>query len=203
MGKNNLIITIGRQYGSGGIEVGRRLSELLNIPCYDKELAERAAQKSTINEKFFREYDEKIIRSLYYFGADEYDATIMPQSQELFQAQAEAIRSIAEDESCIFIGRCADLVLRDFPNCINVFLHASREYRIKRMIEVYGVPMGEVDSIMNKIDKQRQKYHNVFSDKKWNDISIYHLTVDSGWLGMEKTAKLIYDYAKLVVPGDA
>ncbi len=71
------------------------------------------------------------------------------------------------------------------------------------MIEVYGVPMGEVDSIMNKIDKQRQKYHNVFSDKKWNDISIYHLTVDSGWLGMEKTAKLIYDYAKLVVPGDA
>ncbi|NCA92971.1 cytidylate kinase-like family protein [bacterium] len=197
MAKDNLIITIGRQYGSGGIEIGRRLSEMLGIPCYDKELAERAAKESKINEKFFREYDEKIIRSLYYFGADEYDATIMPQSQELFRAQAAAIRAIAESESCIFIGRCADLILRDFPNCINVFLHSSRELRIKRMIDVYGVPEGEVDYIMEKIDKQRQKYHNIFSDKKWNDISIYSLAVDSGRLGMEKTAKLISDYIKL------
>lgn len=197
MSKDNLIITIGRQYGSGGIEVGRRLSEMLNIPCYDKELAERAAKESKINEKFFREYDEKIIRSLYYFGADEYDATRMPQSKDLFQAQASAIRSIAESESCIFIGRCADLILRDFPNCINIFLHASKEDRIKRMVEVYGVPTSDVDSVMERIDKQRQKYHNVFSDKKWNDISIYHLTIDSGRLGMEKTAKLIYEYIKL------
>ncbi|MGI6751514.1 MAG: AAA family ATPase [Anaerovoracaceae bacterium] len=202
MGKDNLIITIGRQYGSGGIEVGRRLSEILKIPCYDKELAERAARESKINEKFFREYDEKIIRSLYYFGADEYDATIMPQSQELFRAQASAIRSIAEEESCIFIGRCADLILRDFPNCINVFLHSNRPDRIKRMVEVYGVPEEEVDSIMDKIDKQRQKYHNVFSDKKWNDISIYHLSINSGKLGMEKTAKLIHEYIKLYMDKD-
>ena len=137
------------------------------------------------------------IRDRYYFGADEYDATRMPQSKDLFQAQASAIRSIAESESCIFIGRCADLILRDFPNCINIFLHASKEDRIKRMVEVYGVPTSDVDSVMERIDKQRQKYHNVFSDKKWNDISIYHLTIDSGRLGMEKTAKLIYEYIKL------
>lgn len=198
MGKDNLIITIGRQYGSGGMEVGRLLSEMLNIPCYGKELAKRAAQESSIDEKFFIEYDEKVIRSLYYFGAGEYNAMHMPQSGDLFRAQKSAIRSIAESESCVFIGRCADLILQDFPNCINVFLHASREFRAQRLVEVYGVPADQVESSMNRIDKQRQKYNDVFSDKKWNDVSIYHLTIDSGRLGMEKTAKLICDYVDLV-----
>lgn len=194
---NHLIITIGRQYGSGGIEIGRRLSEKLSIPCYDKDLFAQAAKESGIAEEFFHTYDEKLIHAMYYFGADEYDALTLPRSQDLFRAQSKVILDIAERESCIFIGRCAGHVLRDHPNCINIFLHGSEEARIKRIIEAYGVPAANVVERMNKIDKQRGRYYNSFSGKKWNDVTGYHLSIDTGRIGMDKTLELILNYIDL------
>ena len=195
--KDNLILTIGRQYVSGGLEIGRLLSEKLGIPCYDKELVTKAAKGSYISEEFFNEFDEKIIRTMYYFGADEYDAAHLPRNTELFRIQADTIRNLAEESSCIFIGRCADVVLRDFPGCINVFLHASKEYRAERIMRLHALNRKAALDMMNKIDKQRNRYYNAFSEKKWNDVSSYDLVLDSGKLGSEKTAQLICDYIKL------
>jgi cytidylate kinase len=194
---NNLIITIGREYGAGGLEVGRRLSEKLSIPFFDKELLTKAAKTSGIAEEFFHSYDEKVISGMYYFGANEYDSITLPRSHQLFEAQSKVMRKIATEKSCIFIGRCADYVLRDFPNCKNFFLHGSKEARAKRMTDVYTIPQSEVYTIMNKIDKQRSRYYNYMTDKKWNAVNSYHLSIDTGQIGIDKTVKLILNYIEL------
>jgi CMP/dCMP kinase len=194
---SELIITIGRQYGAGGIEVGRRLSKKLSIPFYDKELLTKAAKDSGIAEQFFHTYDEKVINALFYFGANEYDPVTLPRSQQLFAAQSKAILNLASQGSCIFIGRCADYVLRDFRNCVNVFLMADPEVRAKRMVEVFGIDSSKVKALVTETDRQRSRYYESITDKKWNDVFNYHLAIDSGRIGIERTVDMILNYIKV------
>lgn len=193
---NQLIITIGRQYGAGGIEVARRLSRKLSIPFYDKELLTQAAKESGIAEQFFHTYDEKVINTLFYFSASEYDPVTMPRSQQLFSAQSKTILNLASKGSCIFIGRCADYVLRDFSNCVNIFLIADPELRAKRMVEVFGIDSSKVADLLTETDKQRGRYYESITDKKWNDLLNYNLVIDSLRIGIDRTVDLILSYIK-------
>jgi CMP/dCMP kinase len=193
---SQLIITIGRQYGAGGIEVARRLSRKLSIPFYDKELLTQAAKESGIAEQFFHTYDEKVINTLFYFSANEYDPVTMPRSQQLFSAQSRTILNLASKGSCIFIGRCADYVLRDFSNCVNVFLIADPEIRAKRMVEVFGIDNAKVSDLLTETDKQRGRYYESITDRKWNDLLNYNLVIDSGRIGIDRTVDLILSYIK-------
>lgn len=195
--ENNLIITIGRQYGAGGLEVGKKLSERLSIPFYDKELLTKAAKESGIDEEFFHTYDEKLISAMYYFGWDEYDSIAMPRNRQLFMAQYKVIQEIASKGPSIFIGRCADYVLREHPNCLNLFLHADKDIRAKRVIEIYDVPESEVYTVIQKMDKQRRRYYNSITDKKWNHVDSYHLIIDTGRIGIGKTVEMIANYIEL------
>lgn len=190
---DKLIITIGRQYGSGGREVGRALAKSLNIKCYDKELLAIVAKESGFSEAILESYDEKAVNNFYYFQAGIYSATQLPLHHQLFIAQLNTIKEISERESCVFIGRCADYVLSDHPNCVNVFIKSDKDSRMKRAIEDYGIAEKDAKKVIHKIDKQREAYYNFYAAKKWGDLANYHLSIDSS-IGIENTAKLIENY---------
>ena len=167
-----IIITIGRQFGSGGREIGKQVAEKLGIPFYDKELLALAAEKSGMNPELFEHNDEQPINSLLYsLSVNPYamnhiaGPAHMPIPQKLFLAQFDTIKSLAEKESCVFVGRCADYVLRDNPDCFNVFIHAPLEKRVE--------------------------YYNSYSERKWGAADHYHLSFDSSRLSREKAVGLI------------
>lgn len=200
-----IIITIGRQYGSAGREIGFRIAEKLGIKCYDKEILSVAAKESGLCEKIFEAHDEKPTKSfLYTLVMDSYSMGYaptgyvdMPIGHKIFLAQFDAIKNIAQNESCVFVGRCADYALEGDPDLFSVFIHGTMENRIKRVMEKTGVN-SETDAkdIINKTDKKRAAYYNSYSNKKWGEAKTYNLSIDSGVLGIEGTADLIVDIVR-------
>ena len=190
---DNLVITIGRQYGSGGREVGKALAKALGIPCYDKELLAEVAKESGFSESVLENYDEKSVNSFYYFQTGMYSTTQLPLHHQLFIAQLNTIKDIAQRESCVFIGRCADYVLSEHNNCVNVFVHSSEENRIRKAINDYGLDKKVAKKSIHKIDKQREAYYNFYSTNKWAELSNYHLCIDSQ-IGIDNTVKVIQEY---------
>lgn len=204
----NIVITIGRQYGSGGRDIGELLAKELNIPFYNKDLLTMAAKNSGLCEEIVEMYDEKPTSSLLYCivsGAYN-NSQSLPINHKLFLAQFETIRKIAAEGSCVIIGRCADYALEDMPNCLNIFIHSDMDKRIERAINNYGIDKNKAKSILTKKDKQRATYYNFYSSKKWGDGANYHLIVDSGKLGIENTVKVIKNfvdvYKSSVIPKD-
>lgn len=196
MGK--IIITIGRQYGSGGKEIGERLAKEFGIPFYDKELLTEAAKKSGICKEMFESHDEKPTNSfLYSLVVGSYASGTTPMNHKLFLAQFETIKEIAEKGSCVILGRCADYALEDYPETINVFIHADMQTRMERGIKEYGLDTDKAEDIITKTDKQRGSYYNFYSGKKWADASSYDLSINSGKLGIEHSVKLIKDFVEL------
>lgn len=191
-------ITIGRQYGSGGKEIGLRLGELLGFRVYDSDLLLMAAQKSGMHPEPLRRVEERATNSLLYtlaigsslHGA-QYFGIDMPINDQLFITQTEIIKNAAEEENCIFIGRCADYVLRNHPHCINIFVHADKEKRIDRVCCEKNVSRDEAGALITKTDKRRAGYYNFYTGKKWGRSENYHLCVDSALLGVEGTAQMI------------
>ena len=184
------IITVGRQYGSGGRFVARMLAEKLNIPFYDKELLTEASKDSGICEEVLESYDEKHSRNLLFSlisGTPRADASTMymdmPLNHRIFLAQFDTIRRIADQGPCVIVGRCADYVLRDHPNVINVFIKASTEDRIKRIIQYNNADPMKAEEILKKADRQRSSYYNYYATGAWGDVNNYHLCLDSGALG--------------------
>lgn len=199
--KNHTIITIGRQYGSGGREIGERLAEALSVPYYDRKLLNVAAQKSGMCEEIFETHDEKPTNSfLYSLVAGTYGENALPLNHKLFLAQFEAIRSIAEEGPCVIIGRCADYALEDNPNLINFFIHADIKERVKRAVEQYGVAPEKAQETVIKTDKKRASYYNFYSSRKWGNVDNYHLTIDSSKLGIDNTIKVLLEYVKAKSP---
>ncbi|MEA4971694.1 MAG: cytidylate kinase-like family protein [Candidatus Metalachnospira sp.] len=193
MGKDRVIITIGRQYGSGGLEIGRRLAKAFNIDIYDKELLTLAAKQSGFNEDVLKENDEKhngsFLYSLVmgtYTGGDN-----LPLNHKLFLAQFDTIKKLAEEKSCVIIGRCADYALEYNPNCLKVFIHADIDTRIRRAIDEYGVNPDKVEEIIKKIDKQRENYYNFYTGKKWGSMGNYDITLNSTYAGIDGSVKVI------------
>jgi cytidylate kinase len=192
------IITIGRQYGSGGRYIASMLSERMGIPYYDKELLAEASKDSGINQQVLEDYDEKHTKGLLFGlmgstprgeGGSMY--LDMPLNHKIFLAQFDTIRRLADEGPCILVGRCADYVLRDHENLLNVFIRASAEDRMKRIIEYNQVDPSKAEEILRKTDKQRAAYYNYYATGGWGDVNNYHLCLDSGVLGYDGCVDII------------
>ena len=203
--KYDPIITVGRQYGSGGRYVAKLVAEKLGIPYYDKELLAEASKESGICKEVLEEYDEKNTRSLLFSlisgvqGRNDSAGLYMdmPLNHKIFLAQFDAIRRIADEGPCVIVGRCADYVLRDHPNVLNVFVKASKEKRIERVIKYKGADPMKAEEILKKADKQRASYYNYYATGTWGDVNNYDLCVDTGTLGVEGCAELILQAVKI------
>ncbi|HIS27671.1 MAG TPA: cytidylate kinase-like family protein [Candidatus Pullilachnospira intestinigallinarum] len=193
------VITIGRQYGSAGRQIGRALAEELGVKCYDKELLDRAAKDSGMCQELFENHDEKptnsflysLVMDTYSFGYSSSAFSDMPINQKVFLAQFETIKKIASEGPCIMIGRCADYALADFENCLSVFIHASMETRIRRIAKLYDLTDAKAKDKIQKADKKRSSYYNYYTSKKWGDVDSYDLSIDSGKMGIDGTIELI------------
>lgn len=192
-----MIITLGRQFGSGGREVGKRLAKALDIPFYDKELLSVAAKESGISEELFESNDEKPTNSLLYALAMGNYSSEMPLNHRIFLAQFDAIKKIASEGPCVIVGRCADYALRDYANCVSVFVHAPLEKRIERAITVYNVPERLAQGTISRTDRQRANYYNFYTNKKWGNVDNYELAVDSGSVGLDGAVEIIKAFALL------
>lgn len=193
--KHNLVVTIGRQYGSGGREVGRRLAKLLNIDYYDKELITEASRMSGICSEILEQKDEKTPGSFSHafsvgFGFTQGGLT----PENIFKIQSDAIIEIAEKSPCVIVGRSADYVLRNNPCCFNIFILAPEEDCVNRIMERSDVPRKKAVEMRHKTNKNRSSYYNFYTNKKWGGSESYHLTIDSSLLGLDGTAEFLYDF---------
>ena len=192
------IITIGRQFGSGGRVIGKELAKRLGFDYYDKELLNEAARESGLDCSCFEEADEKELFSIpniltsnwFSFGLNDGSMS----SEYIFKCQSEVIQMIAEKGNCVLVGRCADYVLRDMPNCLNIFLHAPLEARIQRVMARDKISEKEATNIVKRHDKQRSSYYNFFTDKTWGDGKSYHFSIDSSLLGISETCDIICSF---------
>ena len=193
------IITISRQYGSGGHEVGERLAKKLNIPLLDKELIAMAAKQSGLSEEVFERADEKASSSLLYsmvmgnytFGSRITGINEMPINDKLFILQSDIIKKSAAEGPCVIIGRCGDYILRDFENVFRVFIHADKSARVQRIVGKGLCEEKKAEDFIAKRDKQRANYYNFYSNKRWDDLSNYHLTIDSSKFEIDQIVDLI------------
>ena len=201
--KENYIITIGRQLGSGGREIGKKLSVNLDISFYDKELIRIASKESGLNEELFERADEKKRFSLFGgllglqdSATNETWLNYYLTNETLFKIQSDVIRSLAEKGSSVFVGRCADNVLKDNPCCLNVFISADIDERVKRVSEIQKIPGNKARECIEKTDRKRARYYNYFSNKTWGAAESYHLCVNSSVLGIDETVTFISQFAE-------
>lgn len=205
MKDKSTIITIGRQFGSAGREIGTVLAKDYGITLYDKEMLKRAAKESGICEELFERHDEKPTNSfLYSLVMDTYSLgystgayTDMPINYKVFLAQFDAIKKITDEGSCILVGRCADYALSDYENAIHIFIYADLEARIRRIARIYNLSDAKAKELILKTDKKRASYYNYYTNKTWGDAKGYDLCINSSKLGVEGTAKAIEEYIKV------
>ena len=196
-----MIITIGREYGSGGREIGELVAKKLGVPFYDKQILTRAAQKSGLCEEVMEHHDEKASLGGIFVGAGANMAGAhaglqMPLNQRVFLAQFEAINTIAAEGDCVIVGRCADYVLKDMSNMVHVFLYASEEKRIERIMRVENVDRSATRELIRKTDKQRKSYYNFFADGNWGLRSNYDLMLRTDDRTPEEVADTIIAFAR-------
>lgn len=202
---NRVIITIGRQFGSGGHEIGEKLSKVLEIPFYDKELIETAAKESGMHTEVVRNIDETASNSLLYslstgafiMGGRYSPLSDAPINDKLFFAQSDMIRRFATEGSCIIVGRCADYVLRERKDVFHVFIHAPKEDRIKRIMKLHNLSESKAKDRIKSVDKKRAVYYNYYSDHKWGDLQCYDLSINSSYLGVDQTVDVLAAAAKV------
>ncbi len=198
----NTIITIGRQFGSGGREIGKLLATSLNIPFYDKDLITRAAKESGYCKELIETHDERptnsflynLVMDTYSFGYTAAGMVDMPISQKVFLAQFDTIRKIADEGSCVIVGRCADYALAEYNNHVSVFINSNMDVRINRIMDKYDLTTSKAKDMIVRRDKQRQSYYNYYSSGKWGYSDTYHLCINSGVLGIEGTAEFLKQY---------
>lgn len=196
---SNLIITIGRQFGSGGRQVGKKLAEELGINYYDKEILNVAAKESGLCQTLFENHDEKptssflysLVMDTYSMGYNSGSYLDMPLNHKVFLAQFDAIKKLAERESCVIVGRCADYALEEFDNVFHVFIHADKDFRVKNVMEYDSVTETKARDLVSKNDKQRASYYNYYTSKKWGDAKGYDLCLNSALLGVDGCVELI------------
>lgn len=197
---NNTVITIGRQFGSGGRAIGRLVAEKLGIPFYDKEIIKHIAQESGLSHEILDDYDEKPTNSFLYslsLGAYTYGNSItgipeMPMSDKIFVIQSDVIKNLAKQGPCVIVGRCAESILKDEADYLSVFIHADFDSRIRRVAEYDNISHDEAAERIRKTDKKRASYHNYYSELKWGSATSYDLCINSK-IGIENAAKLIVD----------
>ena len=199
----HVVITIARQYGSGGKTVGEMLAKELGIPCYGNNLLQMASEESGIGEHLFVQQDEKLQNSpILRMTTDVYkDGELIPpessdfvSAKNLFNYQAKVMKRLAETESCVIIGRAADFVLKDYENVVSVFVHANEEFNLARAMERNSMTEAEMKKFIAKTDKYRADYYKHYTGREWTDARNYDLCLDSGKLGFEKCVEEIKAY---------
>ncbi len=188
------IITIGREYGSGGRFIGQKLAEKLGIKFYDQDLINKAAEESGLSMAVFKNFDEK--RDSIFASTTSMYSYDISLGQRVFLAQFDTIKKIAEEsESCVIVGRCADYVLRDNPNLVSVFICAPVEDKIERAIKYYGVNPAKAPNIIIKMDKKRKSYYNFYTDREWGKARTYDICINSK-IGIDESVNAIVAYIK-------
>ena len=201
----NIVVTIARQYGSGGKTVGEMYAKELGIPCYGMNLLKMASEESGINEQLFMQFDEKLRSNLLLrMTTDLYDGKVIPpghkdfvSAKNLFNWQAEVIKRLAKSETCVIIGRTADFVLKDYPNVVSVFVHASPEFNLARAMERNSMTTAEMEKFIASTDKYRSDFYKHYTGREWTDARNYDLCLNSGKLGFEKCVEEIKAYIKV------
>lgn len=196
----NTIITIGRQFGSGGHEIGELLAKKLGIPFYDRNLVKMAAEELHITEEQAELEDEKKLMSIvsnYNLAMGGYNDFMTnaefyaPVGRDLYAVQSAIIKKLAQKGSCVIVGRCADYVLKDYPGCINVFICASKEDRKNRVMDKYHLSERKAAEKMKKIDRERKYYYETYSGKEWGSIQSHQILMNSSLLGKEKIVEYL------------
>ena len=196
--RSDVIVTIGRTFGSGGSEIGKKVAEKLEIPFYDKELLEIQARQSTTNLEKLEKYDEKRASGfLYSMAFNPYTGDAMPLDMVLQDIQTRAIEAVAAHGSCVIIGRRANKILRPNYDTLDVFVSAPIEKRIARISEKDGLSEKESRDKIQKMDRTRRAYFNSYGDGDWGEAANYHLCIDSGDLGIDNAVEMILYYLKL------
>lgn len=185
--KDNLIITISRQKGSGGHYVGELLAKKMGIKCYDEELIIETAKVSGMSENYVTKHDEKPAHNIIYFAGQ-------PVPMHLYMEQSKVIRDIAARESCVFVGRCADYVLRDFNNVINVFVTAPLGARIDRVCKREGISVTEAEKKITRIDKERSSYYHFYSQQRLGNCANYQICLDTSRISIDDAVEMIEEY---------
>ena len=199
------IITVARETGSGGHNVTRRLSEALGIPYYDRDLLRKASEVSGIHERLFGAADERIgLREMLSAAEKVYTGEILPpdsddyiSTRNLFSFQAKIIKELASKESCVIIGRCADYILRDYPNVVSVFVHADKKFCLDRAMERHSMDEKEMQKYIDKTDKYRGDFYRYHTGHEWADARNYDLCLNSGKLGFRKCVEEIKSYIRI------
>jgi cytidylate kinase len=193
-----MIITIGRQFGSGGHEIGAKLAKTLNFDFFDKEIISETSKLSGFSRKFVESYDEKRTGSLLYslvMGNNSYGQ--LPIGVQANLTQFDAMKKLAEGKNCIIVGRCADYVFRNAEDLVNIFIHAGMDWRTERVSKLYGITENKAREMIQKNDKSRKSYYNYYTDKMWGEAANYHIAIDSGAIGVEHAVKFIEKYVRL------
>mgnify|MGYP004599301777 FL=1 len=198
----NKVITISRQYGSGGREVGQKLAEHYGIPFYDNELITRAAKESGFAEETFARAEDKATNSLLYslamginvYGNQDFGFSGLSLDDRIFLAQSDVIRKVAEEGPCVIVGRCADYVLKEYDNVFNLFVEAGMDFRLKRAVESYGIDPKKAGEVIVKRDKSRANYYNYHVGEKWTNLTNYDLVVRSDLMGIDRAVECVKTY---------
>lgn len=199
---DKIIINVGRQLGSGGHDIGRMLALDFGAKYYDRELLNLAAKESGFSEKVFEQNDERkgFFKGLFNMGSPHVNSGSVYKSsvsqESLFQFQSDAIIKAASEGSCVFVGRCADYVLRDFPNAVNIFITASMSYRVEQIMNKQHLDEAAAKAFIEKRESQRAEYYNYYTGKKWGHAASYDLCIDSSILGIMETEKIIAEFIR-------
>ena len=196
MAEKKYIVTITRQFGSLGRPIAREMSEILGIEYYDRDIVEATSKKMNLPVSKISEHEETYSTSLFSMllplGSDS-----IAKQDEIYNVQKEVIREMAEKESCIIVGRCADYALEDNENLLSVFIHADLDARIRRIARIYDLTDAKAKDMIMKTDKKRASYYNYYSNKKWGSAESYHMSLDSSVLGIDGTAEAIEKLVEL------
>ncbi|MBR4725654.1 MAG: cytidylate kinase-like family protein [Lachnospiraceae bacterium] len=200
------IVTISRQYGSGGREIGRKLAEVWGIPFYDNELITRAAKDSGFAETAFETAESRANNSLLYsiargtasFNGQDVGFSVdnLSLDDKLYLAQAKVIRNCAAEGPCVIVGRCADYILRKLDNLVNIFVYADMDFRIERAMRIDGMAPEKIENAILKIDKRRSNYHNFHTGEKWGKVENYSLCINSARVGIDNAVQVIKTYVE-------
>ncbi|MCM1041920.1 MAG: cytidylate kinase-like family protein [Bacteroides sp.] len=197
--ERRLILTIGREMGSGGRDLAQYLARTLDLKFYDKELIHEASKDSGICKDCFEKADEKPQKVWYsrfpFFGDPGFNGL---NNDNLFEIQYHTVQRLAKEHNCVFVGRCTDYILREDPACLNIFVHAPKDFRVRRICRSMEVNEEEAVQIIEKTDKIRSSYYNFYTNKEWGKASSYHLSIDTSLSGVEKTAEFVAEWVKIV-----
>ena len=203
---NHLIITIGRECGSAGRLIGQKTAAKLGVKCYDKELLTLAAKNSGLCEELFKNHDEKPTNSFLYslvmdtYSMGGYTASAymdMPLNHKIFLAQFDTIKKLADEESCVIVGRCADYALADYPNVVSVFIRGDTADKVRHLAAKYNISEDKARDVMSKTDKRRSSYYNYYSNKRWGSSKSYDLCINSSVVGYDGAVEIILKFAEM------